>query len=147
MWKSKLFNAVAILATCLGTMASCAPAHATEIYAAPPAPFVTPFVPLGDCLVPYFVAPQQVKQLSCQLASPAGLMPGRAMVIASVASGSPFVQASIVYQGEVGGASDAIVVEFTVRNTGIVISRQGEALVNIAIAQMTTPAVAAAGVK
>lgn len=134
-------SAVAMMVSC-----SQRPAHGNEYFAAPAAPFVTPFVPLGDCLVPYRLAPAQVLTLHCTHAAPAGLPSGRAIVIASVASGSSQVEASIVSQEEADSTMGVILLAFTVRNIGGA-PVQGEALVNMAVAQRITPAGATAGVE
>jgi len=142
-----LIHSAAIIVAAVAMMASCSDqhAHATSIFGAPPAPYVAPYMPLGDCVVPYRLAAGQTKQMRCALASPAGLDMARVAVMATVQSGTLEVSNWIVFAGEVGPPSETIVVDFAVHNTGVSFV-SNEATVFAAVAQTLTPAVAAAGV-
>jgi len=125
-----------LLATCLGTMTSCAPANAVE-----------PYLPAGECTIPYHLNAGERHSYDCLTIAEnwAGLRSDLS-VMATVGTGNPAVFGSVVSAANIL-PWDFIVVQFVLRNDSDV-SQQGVALVAAAAApKKATPAVAAAGVR
>lgn len=142
-----------VVVACSTIMASCSgPASAdsanvgSSIGTAGTAAFVTPYQPLGACLVPYGLAAHDSAVIHCKLALPAGLSSERAVALVSTASGNASVQTWTIFATPGDPAQHAIYVDIGVHNLSA-FSAGGEAAIRIAVAQRTTPAALTAGVE
>ncbi|MDR3389898.1 MAG: hypothetical protein P4L92_22910 [Rudaea sp.] len=134
-----IIAAVLIMWDCVGAVS----ADNTELPV-----YSAPFAPLGACEVPYTLAPGQTKTLGCNFLLPNGLDPYRVAVLANVASGNVNVAEWTILSGRLGPVTPiaTVFVDFGVHNNSTM-PISGTAHVTAAIAQTTTPAVAAAGVE